>query len=273
MTRDDIARDGAADTALRHITVVGVNRPHLFGFNGMDEDSIRIRTLLDYLDRSGVVIAPDFVIDPVDFMMGRDFLHEQGQTDLVFVSCILKTSRKRIDDAAHLARIGEAARRDPGLAFDLSTRLSDRQSAAAWQSRIAQSGAKLCVTFGGMDEVDTGYVAGPGYRVLVDTPQRAIPLWRDRTETAAAFYGQEGSDLPMLWLGIAAQTDWLATRVSQNATQSPQQAARQSTHLSALLKAAAPAVSPVPAPLFGGRQARKVPFGRRGTPPQFTPKG
>lgn len=245
---------GAAGEPLRHVTMVGVNRPHVFGFDGMDEDSIRIRAMLDYLDRSGVAIAPDFVIDPVDFMMGRDFLREDTPTDLVFVSCILKTSRKSIDGDAHLARIGDAARRDPSLAFDLSTRLSDRQSTAAWQARIAQSGAKLCVTFGGTDEVDTAYAAAPGYRVILPTPQREIPLWTDRHESAAAFYGYAGSDMPMLWLGLTAKDDWMAARKADRPAQ---------THLESLLRPQRPA------PLFPAPDiSPSRPFGRCGLSPK-----
>ncbi len=201
-------RDG-----LRHITIVGVNRPQYFGFGGMDEDSIRTRTLLDYLDRSGVGIDPEFVLDPVDFMLGRDFLREDHKTDLVIVSCILQynSNGKYLDGAEHLARIGHAARYDPSMAFDLSTRLSDLQGRTAWQSRLNQSGAKLCITFGGKEEIDTEYLANEQSISLVETKPSSIPLWRDRNESTEHFYGFK-NDLPMLWLGILARKDWILGR-------------------------------------------------------------
>lgn len=213
--RDQLAEnvtqgEGAPD--IRHVTMVGVNHPMQFSFDGVCEDSIRYRHLMQYLAASGVRLTPDFEVDAVDFMVGRDFLRETHKTDLVIVSCILKESHngKYIGGEDYLKRISCGA--DEAVRFDLSTRLSDLHNGLRWAQRLADSGAKMCITFGGTDEINTAYLRPEGnaspYTALIGTPERTIASWTDRYESVESYYGYD-NDLPMLFLGVLGQKDWL----------------------------------------------------------------
>jgi hypothetical protein len=193
----------AAD-AIKNIAVVGVARPMLFGLNGGDEDSVRIRHMLNFLAAQGEAISPDFELDAVSFTNGRDFLKEDKQYDMVFVSCIprdedsggsdLKVTDESLSDYMN-------AQRDEVLVHRLAGALSDEHCPSAWAKRLQQSGAKLCVTFGGQDEINTGDLRSEMYEELLPTPDRRIRGWTNRYETSEEFYGKP-NNLPMLWLGM-----------------------------------------------------------------------
>lgn len=203
--REKCARDFKdAARPIKNIAVVGVARPAFFGFNGGDEDSVRIRHVLNYLAQNDTPIHSAFDLDAISFTNGRDFLKEDKAYDMVFVSCIpvdAKSARSDmvVDDAA-LPKY-EQAGMDTIRAHQLAGALSDRHSAYNWSKRLARTGAQLCVTFGGQDEISTQDLRQEGYEEILPTPDRRIVEWKNRYESAQEFYGMP-NDYPMLWLGM-----------------------------------------------------------------------
>jgi hypothetical protein len=202
--------------AIKHITVVGAPRPSGVLYDGGDEDSVRLRYLLNDLAQEGNersikqdhIIHPDFEIDSVDFNLGRDFLRETRKTDMLFVSCVplSETSLHKdpmiIDDAAMQDLKSNGKRYDTLQRHKLADALSDVHTQSHWQDRLEQSGAKLCVTFGGQAEISTQYLKTDRYETVLPTADRNIVDWKTPHETVESFYGALPPDVSMLWLGM-----------------------------------------------------------------------
>lgn len=203
--REKCARDFAsAAKPLKNIAVVGVAQPLFFGFNGGDEDSLRIRHILNYLAQKQVAIDKDFALDAVSFTNGRDFLKEDKTYDLVFVSCIPRDEASGGTDLKIKAQDLEGhknAGHDIFAAQALAGALSDEHSPKKWAYRVAQSGAQYAISFGGQDEITSQDLCSNHYEEILPTPNRRIRGWTNRYESTQEFYGKP-NDYPMLWLGM-----------------------------------------------------------------------
>jgi hypothetical protein len=203
--REKCARDfEKAASTLKTIAVVGVAQPLFFGFNGGDEDSLRIRHILNYLALKGVAIDKDFELDAISFTNGRDFLKEDKAYDMVFVSCIPRDEKSGGTDLKIKAQDLESYKKaghDMVAAHALAGALSDEHNPKKWAYRVAQSGAKYAISFGGQDEITSQDLCSDNYQEILPTPNRRIRGWTNRYETTEEFYGKP-NDYPMLWLGM-----------------------------------------------------------------------
>lgn len=197
------------EPALRAIAFVGATRCVL---GGRDMDSVRMTHALDYLLESEVVIHPDFEIDVVNLFHGRDFLAEETRADLVFVSFIPNVDHRlftRIDDQVLAQQRQDPAA--PGPARDETffwQSRSSRHAAAAWQTRVLQSGARLLLCFGGSKEVGTPLFEGLPYEVLIPSPGYPCQLPYRQWPKEQLYDGVDW-DVPYKWLAVMAHREYL----------------------------------------------------------------
>lgn len=151
----DACADRCADPTLRSLPVIRrIAAPGALSFTfGGDtqDDRILTRFLIDAFT-AGVQISPDFEIDCINFTHRRDFLKETWTYDAVAVCFIvgfpkfrsLKTALKTYDpyQANHDAQ-------------DFGHAISAHHTVRLWHRRIAQSEAKLVMTYGSRDEIGT----------------------------------------------------------------------------------------------------------------------
>lgn len=201
-------------TALRRIAFVGALRCEI---GGADMDSVRMTHGLDYLLRSDVVIAPDFVVDIVNLFHGRDFLAETNEADLVFVSFVPNVEHRlfaRLDpdlleEQRRALATGAAEARDPTFFWQAR---SHQHAADAWRQRVASTGARLLLTVGGRKEINTQlFDAHQGYEALIPTPEYECQA-PYRSWTREQLYQGVAWDVPYKWLGVVARGDYLRTR-------------------------------------------------------------
>lgn len=188
---------------LKHIAAVGVYDAVI---GGDEHDSHRLTGALDYLLRSGFLIDPEFVIDPINFRENRDFLLEDNPADLVFVSYIIS------GDYSFLPKFwkGETHKRDT---LSLCDMISRRNGNAGWANHIEEIGAKMVVTYGGNVEVSAqifGDDYGLDYAVLIPSPDdecmgRFVPA----SKIKPLYPTLPHIDLPQGWFGFSAQRDYL----------------------------------------------------------------
>lgn len=204
--------DSSECSIIKTISVVGAPTPYGVKYEGGDEDSVRLRHILNYVARTKVAsINPQFEIDTVDFNTGRDFLREEKQTDLLFISCVPASEQSLLKQPVIIDDKGLQSMRDRGSAFDqaqqmkLADSLSVHHTRQKWVERLKSSKASLCVTFGGCAEISTNYLANDLYEDVITTPNRTIRGWTTPYESAEEFYGHP-NDYPMLWLGMMKRT-------------------------------------------------------------------
>lgn len=220
MSRDPIIneekfRARCAEACVRHpdlprlksIAAVGVYDA-VIGGDGTDSE--RLTATLDYIQRSGFLIDPDFIIDPINFREGRDFLFEDKPVDLVFVSYILAGAQ------APYFWAHDAQKFNPD---EISYTVSRRGCRGGWANHIDEIGAKMVVTYGGHLEVNA-QTFGSGYSddfaVLIPSPDeecmgRIVPA----SQIKPLYPTLPKIDLPWGWFGFSAQRDFLmATKPS-----------------------------------------------------------
>lgn len=188
---------------LKNIAAVGVYDAVI---GGDEKDSARLTRTLDYLLRSGFLIDPDFVIDPVNFRENRDFLMEDHPADLVFVSYIIA------GDYPYLPKFWkeETHKRDK---LDLCDMVSRRNCRAGWAHHLEEIGAKMVATYGGNIEVNAQIFNddyGLDYAVLIPSPDeecmdRHIPAAKMKPLYPALPH----IDVPLCWLGFSAHRPYL----------------------------------------------------------------
>lgn len=195
---------------LKTIAAVGVYNAQI---GGKGTDSQRLTAMLDYMLRSGFLIDPEFVIDPINFREGRDFLFEDKQVDLVFVSYILVGAQEPYfwpKDSQKLSM------------NQLSYTVSRRGCRGGWANHIDDIGAKMVVTYGGHMEVSAQIFSNEyhdDFAVLIPSPdeecmERVIPA----SEMKPLYPTLPRIDLPWGWFGFAAQRNYLiATKPSLDA--------------------------------------------------------
>jgi len=183
-------------------------------------DSKRLTGVMSYLLRSGFLIDPDFTIDAVNFVKKRDFLKEDNQADLVFVSFILE--RQQYGTVVYDERMAEIAEQANSPRSYFGVALSRLHRAEIWRNRIESAGAQMVVTYGGRDEIGTHTLCDRNNQdkilPLIGTPSQRIAqyaVWKGKEpdlESRAdlkTLYNNAANDLPMPWLGFAARPDYL----------------------------------------------------------------
>lgn len=188
---------------LKDIAAVGV---YDAAIGGDEKDSGRLTETLDYLLRSGVLIDPDFVIDPINFRENRDFLMEDNAADLVFVSYIIS------GDYPFLPKFWkeETHKRDH---LSLCDMVSRRNCHAAWAHHIEEIGAKIVVTYGGNVEVNAQIFGGDyglDYAVLIPSPdEECMGRFIPAAEVQSFYPTLPHIDIPQCWLGFSAHRPYL----------------------------------------------------------------
>lgn len=170
---------------------------------GTQPDSNRLTNALNYILDSGFLIDPGFEIDVVNFREGRDFLREDKKADLVFVSYILKD---RI-----YADIFDVAARKETDPLALCAAVSWRNTDGGWCQRVKDAETKLIVTYGGNFEIGTEIFTYEDYKELIPTPdQECAGNYAGRPQEIRKLYPMlKDIDLPIGWLGFAADPDYL----------------------------------------------------------------
>ena len=195
---------------LKNIAAVGVYDAVI---GGDETDSDRLTAALDYILRSGFLIDPDFVIDPINFREGRDFLFEDKPADLVFVSYILAGAQAPYFWANDSKKLN---------LDEISYTVSRRGCRGGWANHIDEIGAKMVVTYGGHMEVNAqtfGNAYNDDFAVLIPSPdeecmERIVPA----SKMKPLYPALPKIDLPWGWFGFSAQRDYLmATKPSLHA--------------------------------------------------------
>lgn len=214
---------------LKNIAAVGAYDGVIGGYGN---DSFKLTKIAEYLQKSGFLFDPEFEIDVINFREGRDFLLEDKKADFVYVAYILR-GRHGCDLFWGL----EELQRSPEWLVNLNHTISRRHTAYDWQDRIMSAGTKMVVTFGGQYELGADIFAGPqsetGHTILVPSPRGECMGGYHGTLTEN-YPGQPGIDLPMAWLGVTADPDylkaaapaltretWLGRESRRQATQNP----------------------------------------------------
>lgn len=208
---------------LKTIAVVGAYELDVGG-KGVDSD--RLTRIMEYLLCSGFMIDPDFELDRINFRDGRDFLAEDKQADMVFVAFIPARHMYRMT-TTYSPQLHERAEGAENFHQFFGPALSPHHSYEGWQDRLKQAGTKLVVTYGGAGEIGTDnlVVANDvsGLRVVLPTPSHNVgdyvgpPIRDDITydiETKPDLryqYNDAANDLPLKWLGFAADPEYLRT--------------------------------------------------------------
>jgi hypothetical protein len=195
---------------LKNIAAVGV---YDAGIGGPGEDSRRLTATLDYILRSGFLIDPEFIIDPVNFREGRDFLFEDKPADLVFVSYIL---------AGAQAPYFWPKEDKPFNRDEISYTVSRRGCRGGWANHIDEIGAKMVVTYGGHMEVNAQTFGGPyhdDFAVLIPSPdEECMGRFVPASQMKPLYPTLPRIDLPWGWFGFSARRDFLmATKPSLHA--------------------------------------------------------
>lgn len=220
---DKICKAYPGQPRLKTIAAVGAYDAEI---GGKTADSKRLTGVMTYLLQSGCLIDPDFDIDVVNFRQKRDFLNEDKQADLVFISFILARHVRgsRLYDETRMNDLVEEA--DWRSYYGLT--LSPQHQAEAWQRRIESCAAKMVVTYGGSDEIGTQTLCVDGNRdallpVIPTPPLRVRGFIGDKKSWDSGFgegadlkllYNNTANDLPMPWLGFAAAADYLKVAAS-----------------------------------------------------------
>lgn len=190
-------------------------------------DSRRLTAIMSYLLRSGVLIDPDFSIDIVNLSDKRDFLSEDKKYDLVFVSFILHAYHRGTfvySDRSLQKNMSSDPRR---LRNFYGLALSKNHNHGLWQDKMSSCAAKMIATYGGSDEIGTQTLCGPRNAAtiipLIETPDKRVcdysgRRWNRYLEPdlesgvdLGVLYNNAANDLPMPWLGFAAERAYLQT--------------------------------------------------------------
>ncbi|MFA7276589.1 MAG: hypothetical protein WC043_07295 [Pseudobdellovibrionaceae bacterium] len=205
--RERCRRACAAHPTLPHLRTIAAVGAYDAEIGGRGRDSDRLTDALDYLLRSGFLIDPDFEIDIVNFREGRDFLFEDKQADLVFVSNIM-SGRPSCLPVFWKAQAGQLSE------DQLIITVSRRNEPAFWAHRIEEAKTKFVVTFGGEIEVNAQTFCddyGLDFAVLIPSPEDECC---SRFTAAAAikplYPTLPDIDLPQGWFGFAADKGFLA---------------------------------------------------------------
>lgn len=226
--RDECARVCDAVPELPRIKTIAAVGSYDAVIGGRGVDSQRLTGVLTYLLQSGVRIDPDFKIDVVNFREKRDFLTEDKEADMVFVSLILAQHvfRATYD---YSERLNELAKERSDYRYVFGMAISKANSALAWNKRMAGAGTKVIATYGGPHEIGTHNVCAvdneKAFKTLIPTPQHS--MWEhvekvDGDKDVGGFtlntkdsvnlsllYNDAANDLPMPWLGFAASPAYL----------------------------------------------------------------
>lgn len=187
-----IASVGAFDNRLGHST----------------RDASRLTHSLEYLLKSGFLVDPEFSVDAVNFMDNRDFIREDTQADLIFVSYIIRHSTER---TAVFRRAAEGAPR-PAIK-DLTCMLSRYHDEHRWTERARRAGAKMIVAYGGSIEIGAEYFCEPTYsaepfQLLIASPQEECS-GSFQIDEMKRIYGTRLIDLPVAGLSFSADQQYL----------------------------------------------------------------
>ena len=192
---------------LKNIAAVGVYDAVI---GGDETDSNRLTAALDYILRSGFLIDPDFVIDPINFREGRDFLFEDKPADLVFVSYILAGAQAPYFWANDTKKFNMD---------EISYTVSRRGCRGGWANHIDEIGAKMVVTYGGHMEVNAqtfGDRYNDDFAVLIPSPdEECMDRFVPASKMKPLYPTLPRIDLPWGWFGFSAHRDYLmATKPS-----------------------------------------------------------
>lgn len=127
-----------------------------FRFGGDTQDDRILTNFLIKSFRAGLRVAPDFEIDCINFLQGRDFLAEAWPYDAVAVCFIVGFGSAALNSP--LRTFNPADKSDvQTLGFTLSA----NHSLPRWQARIRASGARLVMTYGSNDEINSRDLEAP----------------------------------------------------------------------------------------------------------------
>jgi hypothetical protein len=220
---DELCNANPEQPRMKTIAAVGAYDGRI---GGAGVDSQRLTGVVSYLLQSGVMIDPDFEVDVVNFREKRDFLSEDKQADLVFVSLILAQHIFRATYNYH-ERLHEIAKERSDYRYVFGTAISPENSALAWNKRMVAAGAKIVATYGGPHEIGTHNLCGVdnerAFRTLIATPEHSMWQHVDKTDGdkdiggftlntkvgLSFLYNDAANDLPMPWLGFAAAPGYL----------------------------------------------------------------